>query len=176
MAYYLKDGSIRVKVNGKLSEPKKILIGVPQGSVLGPLLFIIYINDLPYDLLNPCKLYADDSKLIARVDNDQEYTQTQIDLDTICRWCVEWDMELNYKKCKLIQFGQKVKERKYYLSDKKNNKHQIEKSKSERDLGVLISSDFKWKEQTEMVVNKANRVLGMLRNSFAYRGLDLWTI
>ncbi len=89
------------------SEWRDIMSGVPQGSVLGPLLFVIYINDLPDGLINCFKMYADDSKVIAEaVDLDQVST-LQEDIGKIKEWCDKWYMCLNSSKCKVMHLGKK---------------------------------------------------------------------
>ncbi len=80
--------------------------GVPQGSVLGPLLFVIYINDLPDGLQNVFKMYADDSKVIAEVGEDRHET-LQRDVLRIKDWCDKWSMCLNSSICKIMHLGEK---------------------------------------------------------------------
>ena len=83
------------------SEWRKITSGVPQGSVLGPHLFVIYINDLPDGLENTFKMYADDSKVIAEVEDKITESKLQTDIHKIKDWCDKWSMSLNSKKCKV---------------------------------------------------------------------------
>ena len=73
-----------------LSEWKKVKSGVPQGSVLGPLLFLIYINDMPEKLHHFCKLFADDSKLIAIIKNNLDRKMLQDELNKLIEWAAEW--------------------------------------------------------------------------------------
>jgi hypothetical protein len=75
---------------------------VPQGSVLGPLLFLLYINDMPDIVENICKLFADDSKLIGVIKSAEDLKKLQIDIDKIVHWADYWKMRLNYKKCKFM--------------------------------------------------------------------------
>ena len=90
------------------SDWRKITSEVPQGSVLGPLLFVIYINDLPDGLLNTFKMYADDSKVIAEVEDTNSEFKLQKDINKIKDWCDKWSMSLNGKKCKVMHFGKKI--------------------------------------------------------------------
>jgi len=89
-----------------VSDWRDILSGVPQGSVLGPLLFVIYINDLPDGLENVFKMYADDSKVIAEAAEDGLET-LQRDILRIKDWCDKWSMCLNSSKCKIMHLGKK---------------------------------------------------------------------
>ncbi len=79
--------------------------GVPQRSVLGPILFIIFINDLSEIVKNVFKMYADDGKIIANVQTPESRIQLQKDIDNVTKWCETWCMELNGRKCKAIHFG-----------------------------------------------------------------------
>ena len=102
---FLRDRKQCVVMGNIESEWRDIRSGVPQGSVLGPLLFVIYINDLPDGLTNCFKMYADDSKVIAEaVDLDQVST-LQEDIGKIKEWCDKWSMCLNSNKCKVMHLG-----------------------------------------------------------------------
>ena len=79
--------------------------GVPQGSVLGPTLFIAYINDLVRELMNTCKLYADDCKIMARIRSQADVINLQTDLEAVVKWARVWLMELNTEKCKVMHCG-----------------------------------------------------------------------
>ena len=104
---FLKDRNQRVKVNGSLSSWTQVTSGVPQGSVLGPLLFVIYINDFPGILKSTCKLFADDTKLYGEVNDAIGNDRLQGDLNSCSLWAKEWLMEFHPKKCKVIHFGKK---------------------------------------------------------------------
>ena len=93
---YLSDRYQRVVLNGKESNWKNIESGVPQGSVLGPLLFLVFINDLPENLLSTMKLFADDSSIFTQVtDVTQTQTILERDLKTISEWGHQWKMVFN---------------------------------------------------------------------------------
>ena len=84
-----------VVVSGKKSTPKEILSGVPQGSVLGPILFLIYINDLPSLTETPVKLFADDTKTYSTTNNPDNHEKLQQTTNNFYRWTREWDWDLN---------------------------------------------------------------------------------
>ena len=93
MENYLTGRQQRVVLNGQNSSWKNILAGVPQGSVLGPLLFLIYINDLPNGIESICKIFADDTSLFSKV-KDATFSDTQLnnDLNIISKWAFQWKM------------------------------------------------------------------------------------
>ena len=93
---YLTDRQQRVVLNGRTSSWQNIYAGVPQGSVLGPLLFLIYVNDLPTGLTSMCKIFADDTSLFSKV-NDKSNSNTQLnsDLEKVSKWTFQWKMSFN---------------------------------------------------------------------------------
>ena len=107
---------------------------------MGPLLFAIFIYDLPENVKNICKLYADDCKLIGIVRNEDDLEQIQIDIDKLQQWAKTWQMSFNYEKCKVMHFGKKNRENEYTMyMGQDAPPHIIEKTMVERDLGVMLS-------------------------------------
>ena len=136
--------------------------GVPQGSVLGPLLFLLYVNDLP-DIINcTVKLFADDAKLFAGVSSHIDAEAMQADLDALGSWSVSWQMTFNQDKCKVMHFGPQNTNSTFYMEG-----HQLDSTQVERDLGVQIDSALKFRQQGAAAVAKANQVLGLIRRSFS---------
>jgi hypothetical protein len=174
---FLRNRKQRVVAGTENAEWVEVTSGVPQGSVLGPILFIIFINDLPGVVKNIFKMYADDSKIISNVQDVEHRVQLQKDLDCVVKWCNDWSMELNCKKCKIIHFGnQQVLNGNMstYSMVKNGTTHQLQESECERDLGILVEPGMKWKAQVQASVNKASRILGLLKNTFESREIELW--
>jgi hypothetical protein len=142
---FLRGRRQRVVMGNNVSEWEQVTSGVPQGSVLGPLLFVIYINDIPEVIKHfSCKLYADDSKLIAEIKDEQDAINLQHDIDCIVKWTDTWLMRLNYDKCKVMHFGFRNPKYKYTMLDSNTEQSiAISPSDSERDLGITITSDAK---------------------------------
>ena len=154
----------RVNVNGVYSEWKDVLSGVPQGSVLGPVLFIIFVNDLP-DILNTCScsIFADDTKIQAKVNSSDEADKIQEDLNELSKWCKEWKMVFNASKCHILHFGRKNMNYLYHI-----NGYLISPVNEEKDLGVIISKDLKAEKNVTNGAKKANKMLGMIKRTFSY--------
>ena len=158
---FLTNRRQRVVQGEAKSSWSNVLSGVPQGSVLGPLLFVLFINDLPEIITNCVKLYADDTKIISSVANDNEKMLLQLDLNRAYEWSKTWLLEFNLMKCLVMHFGS-------------NNSHHVLKiasrdlviTSSERDLGVIFTSDLKWKQQVIACAAKANSILGLIRKIF----------
>ena len=132
---FLTDRKQRVLIGDNSSEWEDVTSSVPQGSVLGPLLFTIFINDLPDKIKNECKLYADDSKIIGVIEKEESTIDIQKDIDSMQSWAKTWQMSFNYDKCKVMYFGKINKEPKYTMNlGHGEQKHVIEKSLVERSL------------------------------------------
>ena len=154
---WLTNRKQRVVLKGEGSEWEDVISGVPQGSVLGPLLFIIYINDIETGVKSTLSKFADDCKIKKKVENVVDATEVQTDLNTLVKWSEKWQMSFHPDKCKVLHLGYNNQKNKYYIKDA-----EIKKVKEEKDLGVLISEDLKPKKQIANIVKKANRLLGMI--------------
>ena len=151
---------------------------MPQGSVLGPLLFLVYINDLPACMSDGThiKLYADDSKILRVIRLESDTMQLQADLDAAVAWSNEWQLPFNAGKCKVMHVGRTGKRstHQYTMTTPDGTRQPLETTELERDLGVLVSQDLKVKAQVESAAAVGNRVLGRLNKSFRSRSLTLW--
>ena len=107
----------RVIVDGEISNWKSVLSGVPQGSVLGPVLFLIYINDLEDDISSKVLKFADDTKVLRKVTNDTDKQSLQDDLDKLVKWSEKWQMLFNFGKCKCIHIGHGNMDKEYKMGD-----------------------------------------------------------
>jgi len=116
----------------------QLLSGVPQGSVLGALLFSMYINDLDTGLINKLLKFADDTKVFGKISDGSDSESFQEDLNTLANWADKWKMEFNVRKCKLMHVGRNKANFKYTV--KGNTLHE---TSLEKDLGVMIMDDGK---------------------------------
>jgi hypothetical protein len=168
MNSYLSGRRQRVVLGDIVSSWKEVLSGIPQGSILGPLLFLLFINDMP-DLFNEfCKLFADDTKLLAAIRNTQDCNKLQSDLDIATIWAETWRMKFNNDKCKVMHIGKNNPLNKYTMLSSPSERTTLEETNAERDLGVILSKDLKWKCQVQKAANKANAILGILKRTFTH--------
>ena len=154
-------------INGKFSHWIRVTSGIPQGSVLGPILFLIFINDLP-DVLNCCmKLFADDAKLYMPIINchDEEILQQNLDNSDI--WAEIWDMDFNTKKCKHMRLGAKTPLQQYTMKSGVQ-RVSLEQVTSEKDLGVTVDNKLLFREHISKKSAIANRNLGIIFKSFIH--------
>ena len=160
---WLKDRQQRVVILGKNSNWIKVKSGVPQGSVLGPLLFLIYINDIDDCVGTHILKFADDTKIYSVVANQEDVVKLQDDLKNLCYWSREWLMLFNIAKCKVMHLGRNNVKAEYEIDGTK-----LDEVDEERDLGVIMQKDLKCNQQCSRAVKTANRVLGMIKRTFTY--------
>lgn len=171
---FLSERRQRVVLGESTSDWSFVHSGVPQGSVLGPILFVVFINDLPLVVKHAkCKLYADDCKLLATIKDENDSINLQRDIDEILKWCCDWQMQLNYEKCRVMHCGKKNRSSTYKFLNEAGPII-IEKSVRERDLGIILTPDLKWHEQTTYVAGKASRMLGLLKKTFRTKDEKVW--
>jgi len=150
----------RVCINGVLFGRRLVTSGVPQGSVLGPLLFLIFINDLDLGLLSSILKFADDTKVFGKVATPTERLQLQLDLNELCRWADEWQMKFNVSKCMVMHTG--LSNNNYLYS---MNGQTLNEVAERKDLGIMISSDLKVANHCQHACSKANRMLGLIKRT-----------
>jgi len=165
---WLKDREQRVVLLGSNSKWTRVKSGVPQGSVLGPLLFLIYINDIDDSVCSNLLKFADDTKVFSVVHTKNDIDRLQKDLLNLGNWSQDWLMLFNVDKCKVMHLGINNNKANYELNGKT-----LEEVIEERDLGVIIQNDLKCTKQCLKVVSTANKVLGMIKRSFSIRDKDV---
>jgi len=146
----------RVRVGGHLSEEVRVKSGVPQGSVLGPLLFLAYINDVSRNIESPIRLFADDCVIYRKVINNEDIEKLQKDLDRLGEGAVENVMKINPSKSKAVHFTRAR------LKDPLNyslTNTLIPEVSSCKYLGIILRSDLSWADQVNYMVKKAWRAL-----------------
>ena len=151
----------RVVLNGQASPWVSIEAGVPQGSILGPLLFLIYINDLSDDLSTTAKLFADDTSLFSIVQNvNISASHLNSDLSRISNWAFQWKMSSDSdpsKQAQEIIFSRKV-QKTCYLSIYFNNKS-VKQVPSQKHLGLILDNKLNFQEYFKNILNKVNKTI-----------------
>ena len=161
---YLQDRYQRVVLNGIESAWVTVTSGVPQGSILGPSLFIMYIDDLCDECKNSeSLLFADDSKMFKAIKNIADCLNLQLDLDRIYNWTIKWKLDLHLDKCYTICFSNKTRNKIVYTY--KFGAHVIENVNVIKDLGVYFTSNLSFKHHIEFIVSKAFKMLGFVYRS-----------
>ena len=156
---WLKDRVSVVSANGLVSKEFDVSSGVPQGSVLGPLLFLLYINDISSEIVHSdCRLYADDTLLSCDITANP--AGLQHDVDRLHEWSCRWGMHFNSVKCAHMQIGKDMPEVRIKLGNEL-----IPSTNTIKYLGVHIQSDLKWNSHVTKITAKANRSLGVLRRN-----------
>ena len=169
----------RVVVNGVKSDWAPVLSGVPQGTVLGPLLFSLYINDISSDIESEIRLFADDCVCYREIKGGEDTIKLQRDIDRLGSWARKWGMRFQPVKCNMMQLTRK-RIKKIHASYTLEGTD-LENVESIKYLGVTITSDLRWNTHVSNVCTKANRTLGFLRRNLyscpqevkeaAYKGL-----
>ena len=163
---WLTDRKQRTVLNGETSDWAPVESGVPQGSVLGPLCFLVYINDIDScaDLVTIINKFADDTKVGHKVKNANDAAVLQQCLDQLHEWAGAWGMAFNVQKCKVMHLGKKNIQAEYTM-----NGVALETTEVERDIGVLMSDNLKPSTQCREAARRANGVLGQIARAFHYR-------
>jgi ribonucleases P/MRP protein subunit RPP40 len=174
----------RVVIKGTSSQWNPVVSGIPQGSVLGPLLFVVYVNDLPSSCnLCPLFMFADDSKLYKHIQTNSDHVVLQNNCQNVYAWCKEWLMTLNTGKCKVLTVCRNAnnsdKFEYGFQCDTNNGDTQIVKIEhvdSMIDLGVTIDSGLSFDQHIHEKVNKAYKILGIIRRNFVDIGKDVFLL
>ena len=164
---FLSNRKQRVVINGKESSWEPVTSGVPQGSVLGPVLFVIYVNDLPEVTQAVAEMFADDTKLFRLVPDDESRKSLQDDINRLTKWAEDWQLQFNADKCKILHIGHNNIKSEYHMTNGTDTTT-LEITTLEKDLGVHVDPQLKFSRHVEKQVNKANQILGMIRRTFEH--------
>uniref|UniRef100_A0A8B9VR48 Reverse transcriptase domain-containing protein n=1 Tax=Anas zonorhyncha TaxID=75864 RepID=A0A8B9VR48_9AVES len=165
---WLTDRAQRVVVNGATSGWQKVTSGVPQGSILGPFLFNVFINDLDVGLESVLSKFADNTKPGGVVDSAEHGKALQKDLDRLESWAITNRMKFNRSKCQVLHLGWGNPGYMYRLGDKT-----LESSPAERDMGVVVDSKLNMSQQCALAARRANRILGCIKHGIASRSREV---
>ena len=156
---FLTRRQMKVLVDGEESEEKPVDSGVPQGTVLGPILFLCHINDLPKAVKSQVRLFADDCLLYRPINSQQDHQTLQTDLQELEKWADTWGMRFNAKKCYILSI-KNTSSHFYQLGG-----HFLQQVSCNPYLGVTLSEDLTWSKHVDNITSKANSTIGFLRRN-----------
>ena len=163
---FLQDRTQQVIVNGSASSTASVISGIPQGTVLGPVLFVIYINDLLDEISSDGFMFADDTKIMRQIASRDDAEKLQDDLRKLEEWTDTWLLRFNADKCHVLTLGkfENIKHAHPYCIC--NN--ELEHVANEKDLGVVIDEELKFEEHIARKIQVANGIVGQIRRSFSF--------
>ena len=163
---FLKDREQQVVVNGSKSGIAPVINGIPQGTVLGPVLFVVYINDLLDELSSDGLMFADDTKIFRQIKSRDDAVALQEDLKKLEEWSETWLLKFNADKCHVLTLGkfEDIKHAHQYTLCS----NELEHVSAEKDLGVTIDDELKFEEHITRKIQVANGIVGQIRRSFSY--------
>ena len=161
---FLRGRRQRVVLRNGSSTWNEVTSGVPQGSILGPLLFLFYVNDIPDIVSSTAKMFADDTKVYRKISSKAGCDSLQSDLNELAAWSTRWLLEFNAEKCVVLRIRAALNYQ-YSL-----NGVYLQEVTSQKDLGITISNSLNQTKHVQELVKKANQKIAMFRRCFT--GLD----
>jgi len=170
---FLSDRKQRVRVEGEHSNWRTVTSGIPQGSVLGPVLFVLYINDLPKFCGNDSDIYlfADDAKLWRHILSPSDNLYLQASLDAIKAWSDEWLLKLNYGKCRVVSYGLNTDTDYNYSITDSQRAYQLVRGDQINDLGVILDSRLAYSSHIQNKIAKCYGMIGLIKRNFRHISL-----
>ncbi len=168
---WLSDRKQRVVINGQASDWGDVDSGFPQGSILGPVLFVVHINDidLAVKLLEIIRKFADDTKLGQIVATQEQRDGLQAALSSLMDWATDWGMEFNVKKCKVMHIGHNNQKQAYHMGGEV-----LQVTEEEKDVGVTVSKNLKPSAQCARAARTATLILGQISRAFHFRDRNVF--
>ena len=168
IAEWLKGRRQRVVVEGMKSEWEPVASSVIQGSVLGPTLFKIFIDDIDAETEVLSSKFADDTKSAQVVRTEEDRDKYEREGQKFEQWAETWGMQFNADKCKVMHIGRSNPKLPYVMAGQ-----QMKVTEVEKDLGVLISNDMKPRQHCAKAAKSANGTLGQIARAFQYRNKQM---
>ena len=139
---------------------ENVISGVPQGSILGPILFLLYVNDIPSIVSSTAKMFADDTKLYCPVKTIDDCQQLQSDLNSLSNWSSKWLLKFNENKCVVLRIKYSLD---YIYS---LNGFPVQKVLHQKDIGVIVSNTLLPHDHIQSITKKSNQRIGLIRRCF----------
>ncbi len=170
MKDYIQNREMRTVIRGVGSSWTEVLSGVPQGSVLAPIMFQIYINDMQEGLNSYINMFADDAKLLRVIRTKDDCIELQKDIDKIYKWSQTWKLEFNAKKCHVLEMGRSSRR---ITWNYKMGEEVITKKKEEKDLGVIIQDDLSPEKHINGLFGATYNFLSNIRVAFHHMDKEM---
>ena len=170
MKNYLEDREMRTVIRDTPSTWGEVTSGVPQGSVLAPIMFQVYMNDIQEGLSSYINLFADDAKIMREIKSLDDCLELQRDIDKIWEWSKKWKMEFNAKKCHVMEMGKSCRRPTWRY---KMGEVEIKRSEDEKDLGVIIQENLQPEKHINGIFESTRRTLMNIRVAFKYMDMGM---
>ena len=164
---WLSGRTQQVVLDGQASDPVPLLSDVRKGSVLGPVLFLIFINGLPDNIRSSVRLFEDDCVLYRNIHSLQDYLTLQEDLTSLGQWGADWQMKFNVAKCHSMRVTWH-QHHKQILLDYSLHNHTLKNVQKAKYLGISITDNMDWGQHVSEIPSKATKTLGFLRRNLAF--------
>ena len=171
MESYLRGREMRTMVKDAKSEWREVTSGVPQGSVLAPILFLVYINDMPEGVKSYMNLFADDAKLLRHIKDEEDCKILQEDLNKIWRWSRKWQMEFNVEKSQVMEMGGGGRRPVWTYTVEEGM--ELRKVQREKDLGVIIQSNIQSDSHIDRIFGETYNVIKNVGLAFHYMDKEM---
>ena len=162
LSNFLTKRTMKVVIDSTSSNECPVISGVPQGTVLGPILFLCFINDLPQRVKSQIRLFADDCLIYRPIRSPNDQKLLQEDLDNLEKWASDWGMKFNADKCYILSTSKK------HEQDYKLNNIVLKQVDDNPYLGITFSKDLKWGKHISKITQKANSTLAFLRRNLSH--------
>lgn len=162
---FLMQRTQQVVVEGDHSDTAKVESGIPQGTVLGPLMFLCFINDLPNSVTSTVRLFGNDCLLYKQIRSQKDQADLQKDLSSLENWAKTWEMQFNAKKCNILKISRSKKPHNHFYTLNDEILQQVTNSPY---LGVILSDNMKFEDHISKITKKANSSLGFIRRNLKY--------
>ena len=169
---YLQNRKQRVVLDNYTSDTIDVLSGVPQGSIIGPLLFVLFINDIYKSLNNSTNVafYADDTKMWRQINCNKDCEILQKDINSLHEWCTQNKMKFHPEKCKVLTVSNNetpvfIDEFPFTTTFYTIGQDIIDYNDSQKDLGIHMNAKLDWSEHQAFILNKAHQMLGLTKRT-----------
>ena len=156
---------MRTVIRDNFSTWKEVTSGVPQGSVIAPIMFLIYVNDMPNGISSYMNMFADDAKIMKCIKDKSSCEELQQDMDKLYDWSQKWKMEFNAKKCHVLEIGKSDRRPNWQYKMGNGN---ISKASQEKDLGVIIQDDLSPEKHINKITGETFRLITNIKVAFNY--------